>query len=112
MEELNLASMFAKDDENDPRPNRKRKRPIRARTGVGMEKPEEPSIDSVEDDLGEGGEPAELAPDEETPEEDEAFEALLSRMEGGSASEGRAAKKRKLPKPGPDSLRAEFKDRM
>ena len=112
MDELNLASRFARDEEEDQRPNRKR-RP-RFHTGVGMEKPE--PIDSVEDDAGGvETEPGERSPAEIRPEEDEAFENLVSRMEGASASAGRARKLRaaaKNRKPGNDSLRAEFADRM
>ena len=117
MDELNLAARFGRDDENDQRPNR-RKRPLRLRTGVGMEKPEEP-VDSVEDDIGGvETEPGERSPAEKIgpmpePEEDEAFEDLVSRLEGESASAGRARKRRaKAAKPGNDSLRAELADRM
>lgn len=120
MDELNLAARFGRDDENDQRPNR-RKRPLRLHTGVGMEKPEEP-VDSVEDDIGGvETEPGERSPAEKTPRpelepeegEDEAFADLVSRLEGESASEGRARKRRAKPvKPGNDSLRAEFADRM
>lgn len=133
MDELNLASRFGPDDEEDQRPNRRKKKP-RFRTGVGMEKPVE-AVDEVEDDIGgiemEPGEersPAEMPPmgdlgedigpmlpDEEEPEEDAAFEDLVSRMEGESASAGRAKKRRvlaKKAKPGNDSLRAEFADRL
>jgi hypothetical protein len=114
MDELNLAAMFAKDDENDRRPNHRKHR---FRPGVGMEKPtevedippeepiEEPE-DDVEDEMGPGV--------DELPEEgeDEAFDDLVSRMAGASASEKRAAeRRRKSRKPGNDSLRAEFADR-
>ncbi|MBP5272213.1 MAG: hypothetical protein ILO43_04520 [Clostridia bacterium] len=124
MDEFNLASRFAQDDEEDQRPNRRRKKP-RFRTGVGMEKPVEET--DILDDIGgietEPGEksPAEIPPmdelGEEEPEEgeDEAFDALVSRLEGESASSGRAKKRRALvkkAKPGNDSLRKEFADRM
>ena len=48
---------------------------------------------------------------EEDMEEDEAFKELLSRMSGGSASEGRAKARRRM-RAGNDSLRAELADRM
>ena len=84
MDEFNLSSRFAQDDEEDQRPNRRKKKP-RFRTGVGMEKPAE---EDILDDIGgietEPGEksPAEMPPmdelGEEEPEEDEAFDALVS----------------------------------
>ena len=121
MDEFNLASLFAGDDENDARPNRKKK-PIRGRTGVGMEKPAsvmhprqdgEGEVDVEKDeDAGRGFDGPIERPEGEEPdfdeitgrepeEEDEAFKSLLDRMTGGSASEGRAAKKRKLSKEKP-----------
>jgi hypothetical protein len=123
MDELNLASHFAGDDEEDQRPNRRKRKP-RFHTGVGMEKPVEEAdilddIGGVEADPGEHS-PAEIpagepdlmpAPDEEG--EDDAFEALVGRMEGESASAGRARKRRAMQrKPGNDSLRKELADRM
>lgn len=119
MDEFNLSSRFAQDDEEDQRPNRRKKKP-RFRTGVGMEKPVEET--DILDDIGgietEPGEksPAEMPPmdelGEEEPEDDEAFDALVSRLEGESASAGRARKRRAAKKPGNDSLRKEFADRM
>ena len=125
MDEFNFASRFAQDDEEDQRPNRRKKKP-RFRTGVGMEKPVEIETPEEEMELGEEG-PADLPPIDagvglapepiDAPEEgeDEAFDALVSRLEGESASAGRAKKRRavaKKAKPGNDSLRAEFADRM
>ena len=127
MDELNLADRFAKKDDERPVPSRgKLKRLRRGKTGVGMEKPQD--IDLPED--------REMPGDEDMPEEDveaprsemknligeaedmadidedEAFTDLVDRMEGGSASAGRArAKRRAMKKPGNDGLRAEFADR-
>lgn len=127
MDEFNLASRFSQDDEEDQRPNRRKKKP-RFRTGVGMEKPVEIETPEEEEEMELGEEvPTDLPPIDagvgltpdpiDTPEEgeDEAFDALVSRLEGESASSGRAKKRRaqaKKAKPGNDSLRIEFADRM
>ena len=124
MDEFNLASRFAQDDEEDQRPNRRKRKP-RFRTGVGMEKPvEAPEEESVPAEEGEsmdmpgpvgdlGGAPELVGPELPEEGEDEAFDALVSRLEGESASAGRAKKRRAaMKKPGNDSLRAEFADRM
>lgn len=116
MDEFNLADRFAEDDQ---RPNhfpmkRKKRRFV---PGTGMEKPfdTEDATEREVRDLGdeENMEDMEEFGEEEAPEEDEAFRELVNRMSGGSASEGRAKKRRQMMRrPGNDSLRAEFADRM
>lgn len=133
MDEFNLASRFARDE--DEAPKRGRIKRLRGRTGVGMEKPAahdrligegeadvkrgerfnpaeyggedsvapEGADDSIPLPIGEDEEGHQmfgsrttrpLAPREDIDEDDEAFRDLVDRMEGGSASSGRAAAKR------------------
>ena len=117
MDEFNLASRFASEEDERPMRGRGRvKRLRKGRTGVGMEKPEDVIIPEDEEmpelplgdeeenmplpDFGEGPEP--------DIEEDAAFEDLVDRMEGGSASAGRAAARRdKLKGRRPQSRRFE-----
>jgi hypothetical protein len=117
MDEFNLADRFAEDDQ---RPNhfpvkRKKRRFV---PGTGMQKPFD-TEDETEHEIHHLGEEEDMedmeefgGPEEEEPEEDDAFRDLVGRLAGASASEGRAAKRRKMrAKPGNDSLRAEFADR-
>lgn len=109
MDELNLAARFGGgEDERMPLPMRKRKR--KTIPGTGMEKPT--VID--DEDMGDKMD-LDLDLEEEPEEEGGAFADLVERMQGASASAGRAAEKRKKMKgksrPGNDSLRAEFRDR-
>ena len=123
MDEFNLASRFANDEDEVPARGRGKIRRLRRKTGVGMEKPVDIEAPLSEDEelpgpeeklgpdmdeeadlklpnrrLGGAAEPAlgfDSASDAIPPEEeDEAFDDLVSRMEGGSASAGRAAAKR------------------
>jgi len=113
-EEMNLASKFGG-------PRGKLKRLRKGKTGVGMEKPVDIDIPEEEAEaelelpvLEDEAELADIdAGIEGDMEEDEAFLDLLNRMEGESASAGRARKRREaMRKPGNDSLRAEFADRL
>lgn len=99
MDEFNLASRFAKDEDEEPRRGRgklKRFRP--GKTGVGMEKPADLDVPEDEKDMPE--EDLDIPkkkpfPDEEPDmEEDDAFRDLVDRMEGESASAGRASARR------------------
>lgn len=101
MDEFNLASRFAKDEDEEPRRGRgklKRFRP--GKTGVGMEKPADLDIPEDEEDLPEEDldtPEKKPFPDEEPDldmEEDDAFRDLVDRMEGESASAGRASARR------------------
>lgn len=97
-EEMNLASKFGG-------PRGKLKRLRKGKTGVGMEKPTDIEIPEEDEempeelsgrempplDLGAFGGPA---PEDEELENDEAFRDLVDRMEGGSASMGRANARR------------------
>jgi len=88
MDELNLAARFGGGDERMPMPMRKRKR--KTIPGTGMEKP---TVIDEDEDMGEG---LDLDLEEEEPEEEGgAFADLVERMQGASASAGRAAEKRK-----------------
>ena len=81
MDELNLADRFSsEEDERMPLPMRKRKR--KTIPGTGMEKPT-----VIEDEMD-----LDL---EEPEDEDGAFADLVERMQGASASAGRAAERRK-----------------
>ena len=118
MDEFNLASRFAKEEDEEPSRGRgklKRLRP--GRTGVGMEKPA--SHGKVVGEGSVGVEKTEIAADDmnvrpgvdeeseiDSPrrtgtqipeadmEEDDAFLDLVDRMEGESASAGRASARR------------------
>ena len=105
MDEFNLASRFSSEEDERPVRGRGKIRRLRKR-GVGLEKPEDVEVPEDEEDmdLPEGedmpdlpiGGPEEEPLDEDI-EEDANFLDLLDRMEGGSASAGRAdARRRKL----------------
>lgn len=91
MDELNLAARFGGgEDERMPMPRKRKRKTI---PGTGMEKPTVRFED--EDEMGD-----ELDLDlEEEPEEDmgedNPFKQILNDMQGRSASEGRAAERRK-----------------
>ena len=132
MDEFNLASRFAPEEDEAPRRGRiKRLRP--GKTGVGMEKPvghgkvigegsadverservnpadfggedfiaSEDSLDLDSVEVGEDDEGHPMfenrnrgVPHKDMPEEDDAFRDLVERMEGESASAGRASARR------------------
>ena len=91
MDELNLAARFGGGaDERMPIPRKRKRKTI---PGTGMEKPKVRFED--EDDMGDE---LDLELDEEPEEdmgEDNPFKQILEDMQGGSASEGRAAARRK-----------------
>jgi len=104
MDEFNLASRFAEDEDEAPRRGRGKIKRLRKR-GVGLEKPEDVEIPEEEMDeelpdlpMGGGFPGIEL---EEDMEEDEAFDDLVSRLEGSSASAGRRRAKMKGRRPMP-----------
>ena len=107
MDEFNLAARF--DEDEEPRRSRgklKRLRP--GKTGVGMEKPTD--ID-IPEDLPEKDEEGPGLDIDVEMEDDDAFQDLVSRMEGQSASAGRAAAKHaKLKGRRPEPRRLEDED--
>jgi len=109
MDEFNLASRFAEDEDEVPRRGRGKIKRLRKR-GVGLEKPEDVEVPEEEDldmedeelpdlPMDEGGFPG-FGPDEDM-EEDEAFTDLVDRLEGASASMGRRRAKMKGRRPAP-----------
>lgn len=102
MDEFNLASRFASEEDEPPRRSRgKLKRLRRGRTGVGLEKPEDLPLEPGEEKEDLGPELGDEGPafdsevsDVGADEEDDAFRDLLDRMEGESASAGRASARR------------------
>lgn len=116
-EEMNLASKLGG-------PRGKLKRLRKGKTGVGMEKPVDIDIPEEDEEMPDMPMSDMPMPEREeledvgegiegNMEEDEAFLDLVNRMEGESASAGRARKRRDaMRKPGNDSLRAEFADRL
>lgn len=102
MDELNLASRLAGGEDERPAPRGRGKLKRIRKKGVGMEKPTDVEIPEEEEETPdrEGLPPLDLeafggpAPEDEEMEEDETFRDLVDRMEGGSASMGRANARR------------------